>query len=102
MSSQRRQKKTDAHGGGAGAPLETVDLDVILLERVFAHLGLVLVGEKVHHFSAMVSLELDHLAHVLVLNDGAIASYTVSMEMRIGTGYPPYSFLKALRSALGL
>jgi hypothetical protein len=55
--------------------LESVDLDVILLESVFAHLGLILVGEKVHHFGAMVSLELDHLAHVLVLDDGAIASW---------------------------
>ena len=63
--------------GGQGverALLESVDLDVILLESVFAHLALVLVGEKVHHFGAMIPLELDHLAHVLVLNDGAIAS----------------------------
>lgn len=56
------------------APLETVDLDVILLQRVFAHLGFVLVGEKVHHFGAMVSLQLNHLAHVRILDDGAIAS----------------------------
>lgn len=66
--------------------LESVDLDVILLESVFAHLGLILVGEKVHHFGAMVSLELDHLAHVGVLNDGAIASIFLleSLEKSLG------------------
>jgi len=60
---------------------------VILLESIFAHLGLVLVGKKVHHFGAMISLELDHLAHVLVLNDGAIASIFLleGLEKSFGT-----------------
>lgn len=56
--------------------LESMDLDVILLERIFAQLGLIGVGEKVHHFGAMIPLELDHLTHVLVLDDSAIASYS--------------------------
>jgi len=57
-----------------GRPLEPVDFDVVLLESVFAHLGLVFVGEKVHDLGAVVTLKLDHLAHVRILNDGAIAS----------------------------
>lgn len=57
------------------AHLETVDLDVVLLEGVFAHLVLILIGEEIHNFGAVIALELDHLSHVLVLNDGAIASF---------------------------
>jgi hypothetical protein len=57
-----------------GRPLESVDFDVVLLESVFAHLGLVFVGEEIHDFGAMVALKLDHLAHVGILDDGAIAS----------------------------
>ena len=57
-----------------GRPLESVDLDVVLLESIFAHLGLVFVGEKVHDLGAVVALKLDHLAHVRILDDGAIAS----------------------------
>jgi len=82
---------------------------MILLESVFAHLGLVFVGEKVHHFGAMIPLELDHLAHVLVLNDGAIASCVkvsetdrVNKERSLSGEDEPYSFLKAFRRALGL
>jgi hypothetical protein len=66
-----------ADGGGAAKPgriLKSVDLDMVLLESVFAHLVFVLVGKEIHDFGTMVTLELDHLAHVLVLNDGAIAS----------------------------
>jgi hypothetical protein len=52
---------------------------MILLERILAHLGLILVGEKIHYFSAMITLKLDHKAHILALNDGAIASYKIIM-----------------------
>lgn len=54
--------------------LKSVDLDVSLLECIFAHFGLVFVGKKNHNFGTMISLELNHFAHVLILNDGAIAS----------------------------
>jgi hypothetical protein len=36
--------------------LETVNLDVILLKRVFTHLGLVLVGKEVHDLGTVVAL----------------------------------------------
>jgi len=64
-------------GGGADAGFdisESVDLDMILLKSIFAHFVFVLVGEEIHDLGTMVALELDHLAHILVLNDGAIAS----------------------------
>lgn len=60
--------------------LESVDLDVVLLESVFAHLVLVLIGEEIHDFGTMITLKLDHLAHVLVLDDGSIASYRKSQH----------------------
>jgi hypothetical protein len=53
--------------------LKPVDLDVLLLQSMFAHLIFAFIGKKVHHLSAMVSLKLNHLPHVLILNDGAIA-----------------------------
>ncbi len=46
---------------------------MVLLEGVFTHLVLVLVGKEVHNLGTMITLELDHLAHVFILNDGAIA-----------------------------
>jgi hypothetical protein len=64
------------HGEPAGGPttvLETVYFDMVLLEGVFTHLVLVLVGKEVHNLGTMITLELDHLAHVFILNDGAIA-----------------------------
>ena len=92
--------------------LESVDLDVILLERIFAHLVFIFVGEEVHHFGAMVALKLDHLAHVLVLNDGAIASCCVTRRQptrsmpqncREGEGEEPtIFFLERLEKSLGV
>jgi len=50
--------------------LEAMDLDGIALKsETFS-----LVGEEVLYIIALISLELDHLAHLRVNNDGAIAS----------------------------
>lgn len=49
-------------------------LDICLVKSIFAHLVFILVGEEIHHFRTMVSLKLDHLAHVLILDNSAIAS----------------------------
>jgi len=50
-------------------PLEAVDLDGlrIELEAIF------LVGEEFMHMLALVALELNHLAHLVIVDDGAIA-----------------------------
>lgn len=71
-----------------------MDLDVVLLEGVFAHLVLILIGEEIHDFGAVIALELDHLAHVLVLNNSAIASFIQSADVtpsseRIATYHIP-------------
>lgn len=53
--------------------LEAMDLDAILRERILAHLILVLAGQELHHFQAMVALELDHLAELSICDDSAVA-----------------------------
>jgi hypothetical protein len=58
-----------------GSALESVDLNMILLESVFTHLGFIFVGKEVHHFGTMVTLELNHFTHVGIDDDGAIACY---------------------------
>lgn len=55
-------------------------LDVLFLQSVFAQLIFGFVGEEVHHLGAMVSLKLNHLPHVLILNDGAIACYVTRRQ----------------------
>jgi len=50
-----------------------VDLDKILRKGVLAHLVFALIGEEVHDFGAMITLKLNHLSHVGILDDGAIA-----------------------------
>jgi len=49
-----------------------VDLDKILRNGILAHL--LFAGDEAHNFSTMITLKLDHLSHVGILNDGAIAS----------------------------
>ena len=50
-------------------------LDHILGKGVLAHLVLILIGEEFHDFGTMITLQLNHLSHVRVLDDGAIACY---------------------------
>ena len=50
--------------------LESVHLDGLVIEAETT----LLVGEKLSDFGALIALELDHLAHLTVANDGAIAS----------------------------
>jgi len=71
------KKKTKAKG--PEEELETrgsksVDLDILFGKRVLAHLVASFIGKEVHNLCAMIALKLDHLPHVLILNDGAIAS----------------------------
>jgi hypothetical protein len=56
------------------AGLETVDLDSLGIKLK----TLLLVGEEFLDVLALVALELDHLAHLRVVDDGSIAGYTVS------------------------
>lgn len=50
-------------------PLETVDLDALGVELE----TVLLVGEEIGHVLALIALELNHFAHLIVGNDGAIA-----------------------------
>lgn len=50
--------------------LETMDLDGLGIQLE----ALLLVGQEFLHILALVALELDHLAHLRVVDDGAIAS----------------------------
>ncbi len=52
------------------ARLETVDLDGLRIQLQ----PLLLIGQEFLHILALVALELDHLAHLGVVDDGAIAS----------------------------
>lgn len=49
--------------------LETVDLDGLAIKTE----ALLLVGEEVLNVLSLITLELDHLSHLGVGNDGAIA-----------------------------
>jgi len=49
-------------------------LDIFFGKCVLAHLVASLIGKEIHNLCTMITLELDHLPHVLILNDGAIAS----------------------------
>ena len=49
--------------------LEAVDLDGLAIKAQ----AFLLVGQEVHNILALVALELDHLAHLTVCDDGAIA-----------------------------
>ena len=40
--------------------------------------AILLVGKEILNVLALVALELDHLAHLRVVDDGSIAGYTVS------------------------
>jgi hypothetical protein len=73
---------------------------MILLERILAHLGLILVGEKIHYFSAMITLKLDHKAHILALNDGAIASILLFKSFKKSPGI--IVLMQSLNSRQGL
>jgi hypothetical protein len=57
----------------SAAWLEAVDLDCILRKGVLAHLVFVFIREEVHDFSAMITLQLNHLSHIGILDDGSIA-----------------------------
>ena len=65
--------KSDPRSGGVGgkvqwrSSLETVDLNVLLLDNALLRQHLV-------HPLAVVALQLDDLAELLVLNDGAVAA----------------------------
>jgi len=49
-------------------------LDIFFGKCVLAHLVASFIGKEIHDLCAMITLKLDHLPHVLILNDGAIAS----------------------------
>jgi len=50
-----------------------VDLDHVLRKGVLAHLVLALIREEFHDFGTMITLKLNHLSHIRVLDDGSIA-----------------------------
>jgi len=66
-----------------------VDLDIFFGKCVLAHLVASFIGKEIHDLCAMITLKLDHLPHVLILNDGAIASIFLFK-----------SFQKSLRTVL--
>lgn len=65
-------------------PLETVDLDGLLVKTnagglVVRGLG---IGEELEHLVAVVALELDHGAVLVILNDGAVADEALLDEAK--------------------
>lgn len=56
--------------------LETVDLDGLAIKTE----ALLLVGEEVLNVLSLITLELDHLSHLGVGNDGAIAGCRRRLE----------------------
>ena len=59
------------------------DLDCILRKGVLAHLVFVFIREEVHDFSAMITLQLNHLSHIGILDDGSIAGCTIIPQLVI-------------------
>jgi hypothetical protein len=50
--------------------LEAVNLDGLAIKAE----AFLLVGQEVHYILALIALQLDHLSHLTVCDDGAIAS----------------------------
>lgn len=65
----RRSRCSHARQQCAYARLETVDLDGLAIETQ----ALLLISQEILHIFALVSLELNHLAHLGIGDDGAIA-----------------------------
>lgn len=56
---------------GVASDLETVNLDGLGIKLK----ALLLVGQELLNILTLISLELDHLSHLGVIDDGAIASW---------------------------
>jgi hypothetical protein len=58
-----------------------INMELYLNDLGIQFQPLLLVGEKFLHILALVPLKLDHLPHLTVVHDGAIASYQISISL---------------------